>query len=142
MATTQELGHKMKSIKKMFSPRSLDMDQTTRSDVGLDKYAEYPLVQSLLRYEPIRLCSFQHDGFDHFGYLEGNGGWVETLCIIRGRALHQIWLPFTAVTIHAVAVILLFELGHFEDEAGHCSFTSYQNLPQRQECHQEIRVYY
>jgi putative membrane protein len=116
MAMTQDLGHKMKSIKKMYSSKPLDMDLTTRSDVGLDKYAEYPLVLSLLRYEPIRSCSFKHDGFDQFEYPGGNGGWIETLCIIRGRAFHQIWLPFTVVTINAVAVTLLFELGHFDQE--------------------------
>jgi putative membrane protein len=73
----------------------------------------------LLRYEPVRTSSFKNDGFDQFAYPEGNGGWIETLCIVRGRALHQIWMPFTVVSLHAVAVILIFELGHFdEDQVG------------------------
>jgi putative membrane protein len=108
-----------KSIGRIISSNKqpLDCEAITISDSDEEfaVYGEYPLVQDLLRYEPVRNCSFQCHGFDQFKYPAGNGGWIQTLCIVRGRALHHIIIPWLVITLHSVAVILFLELGNFNE---------------------------
>ena len=77
--------------------------------MDLSRYADYPLLQDMLQYDKVRQACFHCDGYDHFVYPKGDGGWIETLCILRGRALHNILLPWLVVTVHATAVVILFE---------------------------------
>ena len=75
------------------------------------RYKEYPLVQDLMRYEQTRDDSFRFDRLDHLtGYPKGNGTWLETLCVLRGRALDNIFVPWLLVTVHSAAVVIILEL--------------------------------
>lgn len=93
--------------------RILDLEQPARDDDELSRYAEYPLVRDMLKYEKIRNACFHCDGFDQYEYPKGNDGWIETLCTLRGRALNNILGPWLVVNFHSVGVILMFELGKF-----------------------------
>jgi putative membrane protein len=96
----------------------LDVEQPVqvRGDEELSRYAAYPLVQDMLKYEKTREACFHCDGFDQYVYPKGNDGWMKTLCTIRGRALQNIAVPWFVVTLNSVGVILMFELGGFSKE--------------------------
>lgn len=83
--------------------------------MDLSRHVDYPLVQDMLQYETIRRACFHCDGFDQFVYPQGNGGWIETLCTLRGRALHNIVMPWVVVTVHATLVVMLFEFLNVTD---------------------------
>ena len=75
------------------------------------KYEEYPLVKSMLEHQSVRDGSFICDAITQFEYPKGDEGWIRTIFLLRGRALHQIALPWTVVSLHAVIVTLLIKLG-------------------------------
>ena len=75
----------------------------------LSRYKDYPLLQDLMTYETIRTACFRGDGYDQFEYPKGNGSWCQTICLLRGRALDNIFLPWLLVTFHSVVVIVMFE---------------------------------
>lgn len=77
--------------------------------VDLSRYADYPLVRDMLQYEKVRQACFHCDGYEHFVYPQGDGGWMATLCTLRGRALHNIAMPWVVVTLHAIVVVVIFE---------------------------------
>jgi putative membrane protein len=102
-----------KSVRKLFSSNQFDIEMPMEDSEELAKYVDYPFLQDLMRYEPVRNGCFKCGGFDQFEYPQGNGGWFQTLYIVRGRALHQICIPFILVTLHSVLVVCLLELGDF-----------------------------
>ena len=91
----------------------MDMKRSEPLEKELSRYIDFPLVQDLMRYENSRDACFQCDGFDQFVYPKGNGSWLETLCILRGRALDNILVPWVVVTLHSAAVVVIFELTPF-----------------------------
>ena len=91
----------------------LDLKSSELLEKELSRYNDYPLVQDLMRYEKSRDARFRCDGFDQFVYPKGNGSWLQTLCILRGRALDNISMPWLLVTIHSVVVVVIFELSPF-----------------------------
>ncbi len=92
----------------------VDLEEPKYDEDEISRYAEYPLVQDMLKYEKVRNACFHCDGFDHFVYPQGDGGWIKTLCTLRGRALHNIAIPWLIVTIHSIVVVLVFELTHID----------------------------
>jgi ion channel-forming bestrophin family protein len=89
----------------------MDMKSSERLEKELSRYNDFPLVQDLMRYEQTRDDSFRDDRLDHLtGYPKGNGSWLETLCVLRGRALDNIFVPWLLVTLHSTAVVVIFEL--------------------------------
>ena len=74
------------------------------------QYATFsPLLQSMKENEQIRRRAFRCDGWDQFAYPASNVGWCRTLCIIRGRAIHQFIWPWLWISIHAVVVVTLMQ---------------------------------
>lgn len=96
-----------KAMQHPKDPKQLQME--------LAQYKNYPLVRDMIKYESARDACFQCDGFDQFVYPKGNGTWLETLCVIRGRALHNTIVPWLLVTIHSAVVVIIFELTPFNE---------------------------
>ena len=49
----------------------------------MNKYKDYPLVQSMLQCEPIRNQILRKDGHKQIDYVKSNDGWVKTLFVIE-----------------------------------------------------------
>lgn len=93
-----------------------DLERSTNDEATLSRYVDYPLVRDMLQYETIRDACFQCDGSDQFVYPKGDGGWMETLCTVRGRALQNFAVPWLVVTLHSTLVVLVFELTNVQRE--------------------------
>ena len=89
-----------------------DLEQQSEHNGLLSQYDkdDFPLAYDLLKYQNVRDASFHCDGFDQFVYPQSNDGWLETLFVLRGRALHNVFIPWLFVSLHSVAIVLILEL--------------------------------
>lgn len=80
-------------------------------------YQEYPLLQSILKYEDRRNAQLKEEGFEQISYPKSNEGWLKTLFMFKGRALSSVALPWTVAIIHAIVYTVLQQQGFFHISA-------------------------
>jgi putative membrane protein len=68
------------------------------------------LLRSLEKFESVRNRALDENGSNPLRYPRSNEGWIATLCVLKGRALDRIALPFALTVGHAVAYTCLQQL--------------------------------
>ena len=79
------------------------------SSVHISKYESHPLVYSMMVGEQTRNSVMKEEGKNQILYTKSTDGWINSLCMMRGRALDWIWLPWTFVSLHAIAYTVIQE---------------------------------
>jgi|UniRef100_A0A8J9SBX8 putative membrane protein len=83
-------------------------------DVDLERYKDFPFLQSMLRFESLRNAALDEEGKYQMNAPLSSDGWGPSLFIIQARALDWILKPWCAVVLHAVIYTTIQEL-FFQD---------------------------
>lgn len=113
-------------------------DHRVKESAPIEKYKDYPLVQSMIKSHSSRQLLLEQDGKRQIFAVKSTDGWIRTLVAIevikptyftvsssdltafssrQGRALDKIWLPWTMVTLNATIWTIVFQLVLREDNA-------------------------
>jgi ion channel-forming bestrophin family protein len=85
----------------LFVPVEPPVIMTEQSSLHLDKYNDYPLVQSMLQHEKTRRTLLDKIGSKQRNATKSTDGWIKTMMEIEGRALDNILLPWMLCTANA-----------------------------------------
>jgi predicted membrane chloride channel (bestrophin family) len=67
------------------------------------------MVSSLI-FPPLRSSALEADGTKQMSYTKSNDGWLQTLCVVEGRAFGRFLLPWAIVTINAIVWTIIAEV--------------------------------
>lgn len=87
-------------------PKSGSNDSNSSNSNNNNNYCNYegfPLVQSMMATETTRTKALTREGAKQMEYPKSNAGWLRTLLVLEGRALDRILIPWTIVTLNALA---------------------------------------
>jgi putative membrane protein len=126
MAEQQGRGPRARMIKESVGDVDVEQQTSSESESGQPSssslsspekeeeiepyYENYPLLQSLLRFEKTRNDAFKEEGHLQMDYPLSTSGWYQTLFIIKGRALDWMIAPWVVVVLHATLYTLFQEL--------------------------------
>jgi len=82
---------------------------SSRNNSIRNNYDGFPLVQALMATEAKRTASLTKEGAKQMTHPKSNTGWIRSLFVFEGRALDRILLPWTIVTLNAVAWAVVYE---------------------------------
>lgn len=69
----------------------------------------------MMASEAKRTAALTKEGAKQIKYIKSNAGWIRSLFVLRGRALDRILLPWTIVTLNAVAWAVAYDKLGFRD---------------------------
>ena len=85
---------------------------------AVHRFADYPLVVSMLEFESVRNDALDQEGQLQKLYPKGNSGWIRTIFMCQGRAFDRVILPYVIVLLNSVTYTVLQELV-FEEESNY-----------------------
>lgn len=83
-----------------------------------NKYANFPLVQSMIAAVTTRTSALTNEGAKQMLYPKSNTGWARTLFTWEGRALDRILLPWSIATLNAIIWAILYETTGLKERLG------------------------